>query len=94
MQRMALNPENPSTDIYIILRVFNLGQDNIGMRLYVDPVTMKREGQLFFEPSSYILTPGAEAEERVEPGGAEEGRVEREEAEEERLEPEEAEEEL
>ncbi len=80
---MALDPENPATDVYIILRVFNLGQDNIGMRLYVDPVTMKREGQLFFEPSSYIVTPGVEAKAPVESGQAEEERGEPEEAEEE-----------
>lgn len=86
MRSMALDPSKPATNIYIILRVFNLGQDNIGMRLYVDPATMKREGQLLFEPSSYIVTPGVEAEERVEPGQAEDL------VEEQQAEPEEAEE--
>lgn len=63
MRRMALDPTKPATEIYIILRVFNLGQDNIGMRLYVDPATMKRNGQLKFDAASYIVTPGAEIEE-------------------------------
>ncbi len=73
MKHMALTSETAATEIYIILRVFNLGQDSIGMRLYVDPMTMKREGQLLFEPSSYIVTPGVEVqEERVEPEESEE----------------------
>lgn len=73
MKHMALTSETAATNIYIILRVFNLGQDNIGMRLYVDPMTMRREGHLLFEPSSYIVTPGVEVEgERVEAEESEE----------------------
>lgn len=46
-----------ATEVYIVMRVFNLGQDNIGVRLYVDPGTMERNGMLNFEPASYIVTP-------------------------------------
>lgn len=40
---MALNPEKPPRDIYVILRVFNIGQDSTGLRIFVDPATMERE---------------------------------------------------
>lgn len=55
--------DRPATDIYIILPVFNLGKDDMGMRLYVDPAMMKDNGELIFEPESYTVIPGAPDEE-------------------------------
>ncbi|KAK4695759.1 hypothetical protein P7C71_g2041, partial [Lecanoromycetidae sp. Uapishka_2] len=64
MQRMALSPNRQSTEVYIILRVFNLGQENMGMRLYVDPANLERNGELIFEAESYTVKP-AEIEEEL-----------------------------
>ena len=61
MHRMALSPDYLSTEVYIILRVFNLGQENMGMRVYVDPA---RNGELVFEADSFTVKP-AEVEEEL-----------------------------
>ena len=55
---MALDPENPATEVYVILRVFNLGRRNMDMQIYVDPATMKREGKLIFQAESYSVSVG------------------------------------
>jgi hypothetical protein len=54
-------PASPSTDtsVYIILRVFNLGQDNMNARIYVDPESLRQEERLRFTPESYSVTPVA-----------------------------------
>ena len=62
MQSMTIDR---TTEVYIICRVFNLGKDNTGMRLYVHPYLRERQGELIFEPSSYIVTPlGIERQEQ------------------------------
>ena len=48
-----------STEIYIILRVFNLNRDIIDMRLYVDPAGMEERGELYFASESYSVVPPA-----------------------------------
>lgn len=55
MRLMALRPG--STEIYIILRVFNLGQKNMGMHIYVDPAKLKIDKDLIFEADRYTVTP-------------------------------------
>lgn len=54
---MKLYEDRPATEVYIILRVFNLGKSNMGMRLYVDPATMADSGELIFEAESYTVAP-------------------------------------
>jgi hypothetical protein len=45
--------------IYVIFRVFNLGQESIGMKLYVDPDVMKaRRRLLFTEDTTWAVVPG------------------------------------
>ena len=46
MQKMKLTKGETSSKVYIILRVFNLDKENIGMRLYVDPASMETRGEL------------------------------------------------
>ncbi|KAH8587446.1 hypothetical protein B0O99DRAFT_694433 [Bisporella sp. PMI_857] len=58
MQEMKLGGR-ASPEVYIILRVFNLGRDNIDMRLYVNPAGMEERGELRFTPESYSVTPPA-----------------------------------
>jgi hypothetical protein len=56
MQRMKLGVQ-ASTEVYIILRVFNLNRDIIDMRLYVDPAGMEERGELHFTSESYSVVP-------------------------------------
>lgn len=55
---MALDPKNPATEVYVILRVYNLGRRDMDMRIYVDPATMKREEKLTFQAESYSVSVG------------------------------------
>lgn len=49
-----LDPEKD--EIYLILRVYKLGQKDMGMRILLDPATMKKHDQLIFEPESYTVS--------------------------------------
>lgn len=68
---MKLRVDRPSSKIYIILRVFNVGKANMGMRLYVDPATMKEDGELIFEPESYTVASAAIANPSISSGPGE-----------------------
>ncbi|RDL38725.1 uncharacterized protein BP5553_03065 [Venustampulla echinocandica] len=57
MERMRLIAGEVSPEIYIILRVFNLGKDTIDMRLFVDPKRIEDGGSLTFTPESYSVLP-------------------------------------
>jgi hypothetical protein len=35
-------------DIYVIFRVFNLGNDSIGLKILVDPESLRQRGELAF----------------------------------------------
>ncbi len=62
MHEMALHPGSSVTNVYVILRVFNLGQEDMGMRIYVDPATMERNGELDFQAETYTVVPAVEEE--------------------------------
>ena len=55
MRKMRLDRGKASPNIYIVLRVYNLTSDNIGMRMLVDPATMERNGLLVFEAENYTV---------------------------------------
>jgi hypothetical protein len=57
MERMRLKQGEISSEVYIILRVFNLDKDTIDMRLYVDPKGVEEGGDLVFTPESYSVLP-------------------------------------
>ena len=44
--------------IYVVFRVFNLGQEPIGMRLYVDPDVIRARRELLFTAESWTIVPG------------------------------------
>lgn len=44
--------------IYMVLRVFWLNSDRIGMRVYVNPWQMKEDRSLIFTVPSWLVTPG------------------------------------
>ena len=62
MHEMALHPGLPPKNIYVILRVYNLGQEDVGMRIYIDPATMERNGELDFQAETYTVVPAVEEE--------------------------------
>lgn len=51
--------ESPS--IYIVFRVFGLGGERIGLKLYVDPEALRRKRALDFNADKYEVTPGRRA---------------------------------
>ena len=53
MERMKLGPTH--NEIYMILRVYNLGRPDMGLRILMDPATMKQNGELSFEPETYTV---------------------------------------
>lgn len=46
------------SEIYIILRVFLLNSNRIGMRVYVDPWQLKEDQSLRFTGQSWKVIPG------------------------------------
>ena len=57
MERMRLTQGEDSPEVYVVLRVFNLGKDTVDMRVYVDPKRIEDEGGLIFTPESYSVIP-------------------------------------
>lgn len=57
MESMKLSGQIPRTkdEIYLILRIYKLGQKGMGMRILLDPATLEQEGHLVFEPESYTV---------------------------------------
>ena len=52
MNAMQLKPGEQSQDIYVILRVYDVVSDDIGMLILVDPATLEqKEGLLIGEES-------------------------------------------
>jgi hypothetical protein len=49
-------PQNP--EIYVIIRVFNLGRNDMDMRIYLDPKSLEEEGKLLFSADTYTVVPG------------------------------------
>lgn len=56
MGEMRLNDE-PSECVYIIARVFRLGSSGFGLKLYMDPATLREEKRLKFKANVYQVTP-------------------------------------
>jgi hypothetical protein len=44
--------------IYVVFRIFNLGQEFIDMRVYVDPDVMRARRELSFTAESWSVAPG------------------------------------
>ncbi|KAK0653491.1 hypothetical protein DIS24_g5934 [Lasiodiplodia hormozganensis] len=57
MQRMALTPGTPAAEVYVLVRVFNLEREDVGLRVYVDPERHKRAGVLAFNVDTWIVKP-------------------------------------
>ncbi|KAK4233161.1 hypothetical protein C8A03DRAFT_19707 [Achaetomium macrosporum] len=60
MQDNSSHSEENLETVYVIVRVFNLGTDNPGLRVLVDPENMRRRNELSFtaELWSVVMTEG------------------------------------
>ena len=46
-------------EIYIILRVYNLGREDMDVKVYVDPMAWKKNKQLVFTAETWSIVPGS-----------------------------------
>ncbi len=50
------NHDNDNLErVYVVFRVFNLGNDNIGLRVLVDPESMRLQDELSFNAESWSV---------------------------------------
>jgi hypothetical protein len=56
MKDLQIKQDERPTQIYLIMRVFNLISSDIGMRVYVDPWRF-RDTSLNFEAQTWTVTP-------------------------------------
>ncbi|KAI1342846.1 hypothetical protein F5Y15DRAFT_412522 [Xylariaceae sp. FL0016] len=56
MQENTLTEAN-TIIIYVIFRVYNLGQDNMGLRIYLDPESLRLSGHLDFTTEQWSIVP-------------------------------------
>jgi hypothetical protein len=60
MGRVAFAAQWPVEEVYVIFRVHNLGKENMGVRIYLDPESLRVQGQLEFSAESYSVVPSTE----------------------------------
>ena len=49
----------PFDQVYVIFRVYNLGLDSVGVRVFVDPENMRERGELSFTAENWSVTTAA-----------------------------------
>jgi hypothetical protein len=49
--------EQAEPEIYVIFRVYYLGKEGMGLKIYVDPEGLRQEQRLIFSPESYSVYP-------------------------------------
>ncbi|QYS99675.1 hypothetical protein H0G86_006795 [Trichoderma simmonsii] len=57
--KMLHDNRGKEDSVYIIMRVFNVGNGNIGLRLYVDPAELEAEKELLFTAETWSVVPSA-----------------------------------
>ncbi|KAK4077822.1 uncharacterized protein Triagg1_3516 [Trichoderma aggressivum f. europaeum] len=57
--KMLHDTRGKEDSVYIIMRVFNVGNGNIGLRVYVDPAELEAEKELLFTAETWSVVPGA-----------------------------------
>ena len=58
---MSQSTGSDAAEIYVVLRVFNLGKPNMGMRVYVDPEYLRQESKLEFTAESWTVIPSSQS---------------------------------
>jgi hypothetical protein len=51
------NTELDEPEIYVVFRVYYLGKESMGLKIYVDPESLRQEERLIFSPESYSVYP-------------------------------------
>jgi len=44
--------------VYALFRVFNLGKESMGLRIFIDPEQQRRQDVLKFAADKYTVSPG------------------------------------
>lgn len=57
MEGKILPEQGAADEVYLIARVFSLGLNGMGLKLYVDPAKLRRKGQLIVRPDQYEVMP-------------------------------------
>ncbi|KAI1118839.1 hypothetical protein F5Y14DRAFT_397902 [Nemania sp. NC0429] len=60
IQDNANGSESTGNTIYVIFRVYWLGQEDIGLAIYLDPESLRRSGQLKFQSELWSVVPGTD----------------------------------
>ncbi len=55
MQHNSNHDNGNLASVYVVFRVFNLGKDNIGLRILVDPESMRLQDKLSFSAESWSV---------------------------------------
>ena len=55
----AQNEDRPTRSLYVVFRVFNLGKDSVGLRVLVDPESMRQREELAFTAETWTVVTGA-----------------------------------
>ncbi|GFF57726.1 hypothetical protein IFM61392_07789 [Aspergillus lentulus] len=58
MRPVDTDPDNQAS-VYVIFRVYNLGRDSVGMKVYVNPGLMEARGELVFMTETWSVVPGS-----------------------------------
>ncbi|KAF2810106.1 uncharacterized protein BDZ99DRAFT_442610 [Mytilinidion resinicola] len=58
MESMRLLGNVASNKVYLVARVFSLGDCGMGLKLYMDPATLRSDQELIFKTDKYSVTPG------------------------------------
>jgi hypothetical protein len=56
-----LNVGLEEPEIYVVFRVYYLGKESMGLKMYVDPESLRQEQRLVFSPESYSVYPSLAA---------------------------------
>lgn len=51
--------EQQLDQVYVIFRVYNIGLDSVGVRVLIDPESMRRRGELSFTAENWSVTTAA-----------------------------------
>ncbi|KAL4796623.1 hypothetical protein BDV19DRAFT_398235 [Aspergillus venezuelensis] len=54
----AVEPNQEDPRLYVIIRVYNLGRDDVRMKIYVNPGSMRERGELLFTAETWSVLPG------------------------------------
>ncbi|UKZ78366.1 hypothetical protein TrVFT333_006103 [Trichoderma virens FT-333] len=57
--KMLHDNRGKEDSVYIIMRVFNVGSGNIGLRMYVDPAELEAREELLFTADTWSVVPAA-----------------------------------